>query len=259
MKLGVTGDLHLGYVTTTDAFRVRSVAQKLTEGLDALVVCGDISTGDSLKFHLDNIHKGANCPIYFVLGNHDRWITPYATADNVARNYPGYLAGKIQTLTPTVCLAGVNGWFDARVGNLRHLYGTNDLIRIPELQKELYVEGVLLDTLRNWADSEALDLKTLLLTNAELYDTVKRVIVVTHYPPWHNEWDDPIFYPWSVSSVMGEALEEVAEAWPDVQFDVLAGHTHHYWEHQVRDNLTLTTGKAEYGQPAVQQIIKLTK
>lgn len=258
MKLGITGDLHLTHVTSTDGLLVQKIARDLTKDLDALVVCGDISVARHLTFHLDNLNEGASCPVYFVLGNHDRWTLPYAKAHEIAQRYPGYLAGKFQELTPEVCLVGANGWFDARLGNLRNLYSTNDLLKIPELQIALYVEGILLDTLRNWASTEALELKTLLLSNAERYDTVKRVIVVTHYPPWHNEDDDPIYYPWSVSSVMGDALEEVAEAWPDVQFDVMAGHTHQEWFTQVAPNLTLTTGKAEYGQPAVQRVIDLT-
>jgi len=254
MKLGITGDLHLGHVETP----VGQVAKALTAGLDGLVICGDISIGRQLESHLGILHKGATCPLHFVLGNHDRWTIPYADSHKIAQAYPGYLAGKIKKLTPEVCLVGANGWFDARLGNLRNLYGTNDLIKIPELFKELYVEGVLLDTLRNWADTDALELKTLLLSNAALYDTVKRVIVVTHYPPWHNEQDSPIYYPWSVSSVMGEVLEEVAAAWPDVQFDVMAGHTHQEWFYQAAPNLTLTTGRAEYGQPAVQRVLDLT-
>jgi predicted MPP superfamily phosphohydrolase len=54
---------------------------------------------------------------------------------------------------------------------------------------------------------------------------------------------------------VGEVLLEVADAHPDRELLVLCGHTHGGAGVQVRPNLRVVVGAAEYGQPATQDII----
>ena len=53
----------------------------------------------------------------------------------------------------------------------------------------------------------------------------------------------------------GEVLLEFAERHPQKRMTVLCGHTHSSGAVQMRDNLEVFTGDAEYGQPKVQRMI----
>lgn len=254
MKLGITSDIHLNHFSTYAPI-IRTLFKKLTKGLDGLIICGDIAIGRDLNFYLENLTKGSKCPVYFVLGNHDRWHVPYAFADSVGNDYLEYLPNKIHHLTNDTCLVGVNGWFDARAGEIRHLYETNDLNFIPELFNVKYQEPELLKKIREFADKEASDFNEFI--SKQKLDDIKRMIIATHYPPWVDEWDDSCYYPWSVSVIMGQTLEAIANKYPTIKFDIFAGHTHKKRFFQIKDNITLTIGNAKYGDPVVQKVIEV--
>ena len=93
--------------------------------------------------------------------------------------------------------------------------------------------------------------------------THKHVLVLTHVPPfraacWHEgRISDDNFLPHFACRVVGERLMAVMREHPAQRMDVLCGHTHGEGFVQVLDNLSVTTGGAEYGSPKLQRVISL--
>ena len=89
----------------------------------------------------------------------------------------------------------------------------------------------------------------------------KRVIAVTHVPPfhkatWHQQQiSDDNWLPHFSCKAVGDMLLHAAESNPDCQLLVLCGHTHSGGEAQLLDNLRVLTGEAQYGRPEIQRVI----
>jgi predicted phosphohydrolase len=252
MKIGICSDLHLNFVSSEYKDAIINVVRPIASGLDLLLIAGDISTSISLNWHLDCITEAlGGIPYYFVLGNHDRWGSKYYDSHKLVTRRPEYIHGQRVQLTPDTILVGVNGWFDAMVGDPQRIYDTNDLVYVNDLCEQ---NGVTIRArIREWAAEEAKVLRKIL---GDL-SCVKRVLVLTHYPPWANANDDPKYYPWSVCVAVGKAITEIALQNQGVQFDVFCGHTHHKWESKVLDNVTISVQIAEYGEPQIGSIIEV--
>lgn len=54
-----------------------------------------------------------------------------------------------------------------------------------------------------------------------------------------------------------DVLVEVMQQHPRSNLTVLCGHTHGGGEVQVLPNLRVLTGEAEYGDPAIQQVLEI--
>jgi hypothetical protein len=109
-------------------------------------------------------------------------------------------------------------------------------------------------------ETEARTLSALLA--AALADPrVRRVIVVTHVPPFEEAaWFEgrrasPDWTPHMTCRATGDVLRRVADAWPDREFLVLTGHTHHASDVHVAPNLRVVTAGATYEAPALQPLL----
>src|SRR5690554_6185727 len=101
MKLGFASDIHLDHVSEVvhidPSQKVKSypkhrrVGARIAQGLDVLVLGGDLATGNSLGSHMKAFIEGAGIPVYFVLGNHDFWGAPEEQVKSEARKLGGYL------------------------------------------------------------------------------------------------------------------------------------------------------------------------
>ena len=75
---------------------------------------------------------------------------------------------------------------------------------------------------------------------------------------WHEgRISSPDFLPHFTCQAVGEALLEVMDGRPDRHLTVLCGHTHSPGFAQIRDNLIVRTGGAEYGAPVIQEVFEV--
>ncbi len=269
MKLAWATDIHLNFL---DDLERRQFLEPINAQADALVVTGDIAESNSVGEALRRMGDVLDMPVYFVLGNHDfyRGSIPKTRAE-VARlaaesERLTYLtAGRVVELSPQTALVGHDGWADGRLGDF---WGSkvflNDFVAIRELRlwKDEYTldKPALRRMLEDLGDEAAAYLKSALVPAAGRYP---QVIVATHVPPFREAaWyrgrpsgDD--YLPFFSCKAVGEVLLEAARSSPHCQLLVLCGHTHGGGEVQVRANLRVLTGPAEYGRPKIEQVLSV--
>lgn len=234
---------------------------------DAIVMTGDIAEAPSLLRLLyeyaDN--EPFDCPIYFVLGNHDyyrgsfEWVRQQVAEADLGSRLIWLDAADPILLDGETALVGAEGWYDGVLGDS---YGSgvvmSDFKLIEDLRGASYNRGVLLGVLRERARLSVAAVRPKLL--AALY-LRKKVVFATHYPPfegacWHEgKVSDKDWLPWFTCAAMGEMLSAMAANHLDSQILVLCGHTHGEGVYQHAPNLRVLTGKAAYGVPMVAGLV----
>jgi hypothetical protein len=167
-------------------------------------------------------------------------------------------------LTERTVLLGVDGWGDARCGDLASTVQLSDWQLIEELAEVRYDRAKRIERLQEWGTTEAFVLGELLAAapNSE------HLLVLTHVPPFPEAcvYDDaqsePAWLPWFTCIATGEVLAEYARAWPQKQITVLCGHSHGIGTHRPLPNLEVRTGGwpagiEGYGNPVVQATLDL--
>jgi 3',5'-cyclic-AMP phosphodiesterase len=247
---------------------------------DALLIGGDVGEAPDWARLLENLAGASSVPAYFVLGNHDFYRSSIASVRAEAARLSGRSphirwlprAGVVRLGEETV-LVGHDGWGDARTPS----YDTSDVILNDYLLiEELRAASGADDLTAEQAAHSGTSLLTPRLKVAlhalgdEAADHFRRVLpeacaaarnifVVTHVPPfreacWHDgRLSDDNWAPHFTCVAAGEALAECMRAHPDHRMTVLCGHTHSAGEARVLPNLTVLTGGARYGSPAVQR------
>ena len=281
MRLVWTTDLHLNFVD--DAGRAALIEEIRAARPDHLLVGGDIAEADSFASHLERLVHEVDRPTSFVLGNHDYYKGSIEDVRQIAKQLSrtspqiAWLpAVGVVSLTDDTALIGHGGWGDARAGNfLASRVVLNDYLLIDELRATALDDeadrGVRPDVgrilnpdlqqrLQTLGDEAADRLRT---AATEALADHRNVYVLMHVPPfreacWHDgQLSDDNWAPHFVCAAAGEALREVMAARPDQTMTVLCGHTHSSGETQILPNLTVLTGKAEYGSPRVQRVFEL--
>ncbi len=260
MKLAWLTDIHLEFLTPSGLADF-CIALARSEA-EAFLISGDISQAQSLKKHLRILERTLERPIYFVLGNHDYYHGSIdGVRDQVARMSAEspllhwLPATGMVPLGDETTLVGHDGWADGRYGdyvNSRVLL--NDYRFIEDFQGLNAPRR--LHKLQALGDQAATFLRAVL---PGALDRSRRVVVLTHVPPfaeaaWHEgnrSGDD--WLPHFSSQAVGDVLREMMEARPDREMLVLCGHTHSAGEVPVLPNLTVLTGGAKYGEPAIQR------
>ncbi|HJL16212.1 MAG TPA: hypothetical protein RMH99_11170 [Sandaracinaceae bacterium LLY-WYZ-13_1] len=161
--------------------------------------------------------------------------------------------------TGGTALVGVDGWADARHGQLEGSpVRLRDYQHVEDLARHDFEPAV--EVARSLADRDAATLRGLL---EEALAARPRVLVATHVPPfpeaarYGGEVTHPHFLPWVTCKATGDVLLEVAARHPEGRLTVLCGHMHHPAEVAIRDNLEVRCGAAEYGRPVVQAVLEL--
>lgn len=269
MKLVWCSDIHTDFLPFPEELGIY-----LAPVGDALVLSGDIANGSTLKQNLLAISSVYRKPIYFVLGNHDRWGGSFAEAASDVLEAEAedpnlcWLRGKVVTLSEGVAITGEDGWYDASCGDAQDSsIIMRDWIAISDLAKDFnrtawlfgYREE-LIATIRRLAAESAHRALSVLTEAAKEHS---RVIFVTHVPPFeelamkHGQIDNSEWRPWYCSTMMGDVLLNVADQFPGVTFQVLCGHTHSRAKCSPRPNLVCKAAQATYSVPDFEEVISI--
>jgi Icc-related predicted phosphoesterase len=264
MRLAWTTDIHIPHARASET-RIAEFYKKMARS-DAILIGGDIGEARSTPYILREMEKAIQKPIFFVLGNHDfyRGSVSEVRMDVVqickASKYLHYLsAEEVVQLTPKVGLVGVDGWGDARAGDYEgSTVSLADFSYILDLSGKSHEQRK--KVLERFGDESAQWTRDKLTKAFDLY---KRVIFLTHVPPfveagWHRgKIQEPDWQPYFICLAVGKVLRELMTIHKDKKLTVLCGHTHSSGHVKILPNLEVYTGKASYGYPEVQKLIKL--
>jgi len=264
MKIAWATDVHFDHSGMNE---VKALLQSFEESkADVFLVGGDISDSINLRRHLAMVNQIFNCPVYFVLGNHDAYGSSIAVAEQIAKEAAEKHDSlhwldrcKPMELTSKAVLIGTGGWCDAQAGDF-FLEPTllNDYSLINELRFQPSI--LLKDTLRRLGIKHA---KRIAEKLKEIPDTCEEIWVLTHVPPWREAcWhdgklSDDMWVPHFSCLAVGEVLEKYMEKNPDKKMTVLSGHTHGEGRAEILPNLLAITGKAVYGHPSLAGVFEI--
>lgn len=226
---------------------------------DVVFITGD--TGEAFDVVALLERFGAIARAYSVLGNHDYYRSSIAEVRGRARAGSWWLPGCAPVrLTEATTLVGVDGWGDARCGNLASEIKLADWRWIGELDGLLACPAAercaVLQALGT-AEADALRVQL------EAIAPPRELVVLTHVPPfadacWHDgKRSDPDWLPWFTCVAVGDVLLAYARHNRSTTITVLCGHTHGRGEHRAAPNLVVRTGgwnpgEPSYGNPIVQ-------
>ncbi|MCA9186608.1 MAG: metallophosphoesterase [Pirellulaceae bacterium] len=261
-KLVWLTDIHLNFVSDNEVAAFLETVKN--EMPDAVLVGGDIGEAHSLAKYLEQMAHAWPCRVYFVLGNHDFYHGSLAGVRQMTRElcqrYDNlvYLSDSEPiALTDHLALIGHDGWADARVGDyMRSVVMMNDYRLIDELSHLSKEErwDVLLGL-----GNEAAEYVQQALTKA--LEAYPRVLFLTHVPPlrdacWYDgKISDDEWAPHFTCMAVGHTLIDLMRIYPDRSLTVFCGHTHGEGICNPLPNITIHTGRAQYGQPAITKIL----
>lgn len=247
-------DVHLNFLG--EARLVSFLATVKRAAPDVLLVTGDTAESADVVSLVERL--GRIAPLYFVLGNHDFYGSSIADVRSRASATGRWLPalGPIRLTTATT-LVGVDGWGDARCGNLASRIMLADWHLIRDLQ------GLTAQHRRAALQSLGTHEAEALREQLARLEPCHEVIVLTHVPPfaeacWHDgKQSEPDWLPWFTCIAVGDALLDYARQSPRTRITVLCGHTHGRGEYRAADNLLVRTGgwapgETDYGNPIVQ-------
>lgn len=257
-------DIHLNFMRP---LALRAFYDRvMQEQPQVLLVTGDIGEGDSVARYVTELADIA--PIYFVLGNHDYYRSSIAAVrgamarlDDRATWLP---ALEPLRLTDRVVMLGVDGWGDARCGNLASRVELSDWNLIDDFRRCRGDRAARIELLQRLGSNEARALRDLLAAAPD----APELLVLTHVPPfpeacvYDGEQSEPAWLPWFTCIATGEALAEHARAHPEQKLTVLCGHSHGAGTVSPLPNLEVRTGGwppgvEGYGNPIVQATLEL--
>ena len=278
MRLTWATDIHLDFITSPENPEVSSRNLDVfcetikKENSDAMILSGDISLSPYLTNHLFELERRLSFPVYFVLGNHDFWGGSFENVRNKVSSfsrhsdYLKYLSvSGYFMLTSNVAVVGHDGWYDGFYSDPKKSNAMmNDWNSISDFSSA---------NVYNFNGSQAIDLDVVLSVSRSQsllaakhiangikrviqQQDVKKVLVVTHVPPFTNPIDKREYsldlYPWYSSKTMGDMLLEASKHNSNIEFEVFCGHVHTGFEGAITKNLYIHAGEAEYSQPRSQ-------
>jgi predicted phosphodiesterase len=265
LRVGWLTDLHLNFVSHLN--RVDFYSGVVHQKLDALLLGGDIGEADSAPQFLDEMSQAVRIPMYFVLGNHDFYGGSITAVREIVSRQTAASHGLLQwlseseviALTETTALVGHDSWADGRLGDFFSSdVLLNDYVLIQELRcankQECYVKlNALGDEAAEFLESRV----------SEALTSCNHVFVLTHVPPfrdacWHEgRISSNDYLPHFACRAVGDRLIHIMREHADRSMTVLCGHTHSSGFAQILPNLSVHTGRAEYGHPAIQHVFEL--
>ncbi len=266
MKMAWCTDIHLDCVSTDG--RKDFLEQIQRSEPEAVLITGDIATGTTISEELQWLATNVECPIYFVLGNHDFYHADFETVcqsvQNILQHHP-----RLHWLThhdglnvgASTFLLGVEGWGDARNGDfLATPVRLNDHQLIADLTG--FERPVLQRKLQCLGQQYATQLQQKVETVLEEQPHLNEIVIATHVPPfpesaWYMGYSGaPDWIPDFTCKAIGDLLLTLADTYPDIHWTVLCGHGHHRGSVTMRSNLVVETGHAEYGAPSIERLVE---
>ncbi len=258
-------DIHLEFLTPDQIDRF---LQKISlQQPDVILISGDIGQAKPLRAYLLYMAKKLQVPICFVLGNHDFYGSDIdevrAEMQRLTQQQlgPAWLpAVELVELGKDVGLIGHDGWSDGRYGSYQDSeLMLNDYLQIKSLTQ--LSKSQRLEKLNALGDEAADYLRSVLPRALTHY---QHIIIMIHPPPfveafWHDDKPTRItnpFVPHFTCKAIGDLLLITAEANPQHQFTVLCGHTHGTGSVEMRSNLMVYCGGAEYRHPQIQRVFE---
>jgi 3',5'-cyclic-AMP phosphodiesterase len=258
-------DPHLEFCSVHDRMALYESINKSSG--QAVLITGDISAGRHRFGHYCELAREVKKPIYFVLGNHDRYGTTFADAEAVCAcackenaNLLRLDGSQIIFLSELVGLIGVNGWADglgglgpetkARINDFSYI---KDFAKLPE--NEVFLR--MAELARGYADAVETSLRQGL-------EEFKTVIVATHVPPfeaaaWHEgKPTSPDYQPFFSSPTLGKMIKAVSAENPKKRILVLCGHTHEVGVCE-EGPIFVATGAADHGKPRLAATINVDR
>ncbi len=259
MKIIWLNDIHLNFL---DGERIYAFLDELrAKKPDAVLVAGDIGEANDFSLYFQEMAEVVARPIYFVLGNHDFYRGTIAgvraMAETICKENSKLhwlnRAG-VAKLTEQVGLIGHDGWGDGRCGDYVNSWvPLNDFRLIGDfLGLDLAGRQRLLNRL---GDEAAGHINKVLPEALARFD---RVILLTHVAPfpeaaWHEgRMSGPDWLPFMACKAMRDVLVQVMCQHPGRTLTVLCGHTHSGGRVDIRPNIHVLTGPADYGDPFKQ-------
>jgi predicted phosphohydrolase len=259
-------DIHLNFLRP---LALKAFYDKVkAERPDVLLVTGDIAEADSVAKLFGDLIAHVGVPAYYVLGNHDF----YRSSIRIVRgDLPRVIKRATYVpsiepfqLTEQVTMLGVDGWGDARCGDLESTVQLSDWTLIEELKKYKTDRAGRVEHLQRLGTAEA----RLLSEKLSKVTAAPELLVLTHVPPfpeacvYDGEQSGPAWLPWFTCIATGEVLHAHAEAHPQQKITVLCGHSHGIGTHRPLPNLEVRTGGwpphvEGYGNPVVQATLEL--
>lgn len=234
----------------------------MAQNPDSVVITGDISQAHMLEIHLMWLETYLpGIPIRFVLGNHDYYNGSIAKVRKKIAKYDGTKTRTgwlnqmgVVPLTEKTALVGHDGWYDGGYSDwFQSKLIMNEYILTEDFRGEM--PTVVHKRIRELAYQSQVHIEKFVHEAAKTYPNV---VFATHVPPFRENsrapdrsLSNPDWLPNMSSKMAGDALLKAAEAFPEVQFTALSGHTHTGWKHTPRPNLVSLTGQADYGRPEV--------
>ncbi len=251
-------DIHLNFLNE----KMRSDFYAKIPSCDHIVISGDIAESHNVLTFIADMEMATGTPVHFVLGNHDFYGSSIKNVRACSKKLNWIPRNMGTPLSDTTILVGVDGWGDCRNGDYENSRLTmSDWLYIEELNKA-YLQGSvkLKKALQKIADDDAKKLAKRVTT--ALANGFKRIIIVTHVPPYENAClnagrkstpDGLCFFS---SQILGTTIEPIARANPDIDFLWLCGHTHSKVALHVLKNLEVRVAGSEYYYPTIAEEIK---
>ena len=232
---------------------------------DAIAITGDISDGRRLERHLSLIAASVQKPIFVLLGNHDRYHTSFADAEEQVRRvveihpHVHRLTGsEVIKLSAHTALIDVDGWADGLSGSgPASPIVLNDTILIEDLARLPRAAGW-----KRIAELSCAFAETIKPTLEAAMSSYREVILLTHVPPlreatWHEGGiSAPDFLPHFCNARLGEVIRAACARYDESKLTVLCGHTHSEGAFQ-ESNLTVLTAGSAYGSPRIDRVLPI--
>ncbi|QBR82920.1 metallophosphoesterase [Legionella israelensis] len=265
-KIAWVTDPHLNFLKLPE--REAFYQQIKQSEVNGVLITGDIAESKDVCELLNEFSVNINLPIYFVLGNHDYYFgSVIEVRENIRhlcqsnKNLVWLGMPEIIQLNNNTALVGQDGWADARYGDFDNsTVALNDSRLITELYHAFILgKSSLKKEMQRLADEDAATLARAIKEAIE--ENIKNIIIATHVPPypecsWHEtQPNDENWLPYFSSKATGDILKAIADKYKEVNFLVLCGHTHTATVVKITDNLEVKTGKVEYSQPIIQEVL----
>jgi len=259
-------DCHLDHLGDDNQHLIKFAESLIKSNPTGVFLTGDISVARKLVFHLSAIEKVVQRPIYVVLGNHDYYGSSIEHVRKMMRELTNvspfirYMPTMPYfSLTQATGIVGHDGWYDGYIGDWQNSsFNMTDWTAIHDFLPVNGAKSTIVGLARKLAHEGVLHMQNGIKQAVKYH---KHIVVLTHYPPFaeaHVHEGHPgeqSVMPFFTSKMCGDMLMAASKAYPNVNFNVFAGHTHGKVDLKITPNLSVHVGAATYGKPELQGLV----